>query len=347
MAGTRKPKSRSGREEALRKQYAKDKGGGGTYYLVNEDALKELRVEKMVAKEGKNFLAIMPQQNDPVFYRHIEVHYDVGGTKNAYICGASIGKKCPVCNYREKMKKDGEPDEVLKDLKASSRYLFFVVDVKDRAGRLKGLRLLDAPWTVWKETMAQATDDRTGDLRDISDPDVNKNIVFEREGTSFTTKYNGFKLERRRKPLADKLFALVPDFDDVIQPPNLKAMKADLEGYEIPDEEEVDDEVYDDEVEDDGDYEEDEDDSDDEEEYDDDDDSDDHDDNEYDEDDEDEDDEDYDDDDEEEEDDPPRRKKSKPRRASKNAKSKSKSNVRGSVKSRRAKKKRDDDDMPF
>ncbi len=323
--------SRAEREKALREQYAKDNsGGGGTYYLIDSDKLKDMGVEKYTALEGKNFLVIMPQPNDPIFYRKIGVHYGVGGTKNAYICGSTIGKKCPVCDRYAEMKGAGEADEVLNDLKTKYRYLFFVVDVKDRAGRMKGVRLFDAAYTIYNETMKQAEDDRSGAIKDISDPDVRRNIVFTREGTGkFNTNYIGFKLERTRKPLVSKLYSEVPEFDEVILQPDFKAMKADLEGFELPEEEEFEEEKmemeeYDDEEEDE-DFEEDDAESED-------DDSDEEDEVEY-------DDEDLeeDEDDDDEEDDPPvrRKKKANVRKVSRNPKRVSKNNVRKAVKKRR------------
>jgi len=62
-------------------------------------------------------------------YRH---HRNVGPNNDSAVCPTSIGKKCPICEYRARRIKEGAPDDEIKALRASSRNLYVVVPIGDK-----------------------------------------------------------------------------------------------------------------------------------------------------------------------------------------------------------------------
>lgn len=61
------------------------------------------------------------------------VHRGVGPNNDSFVCLGTVGKPCPICEFRAKRKMEGAEEEELKALKPSKRNLYVVVplDVKD------------------------------------------------------------------------------------------------------------------------------------------------------------------------------------------------------------------------
>ncbi len=235
------------RKKHLKKQYNED-SERGVFYTVSKEILKGFRVKDYYkSKDGDNFIAFLPQRNVPTFFKLIYVHFGVGGTKNSYLCPKKMfDEKCPICKYLQKLKAAGEPDDVLSDFTPRKRYIFFVVDMENKAGRAKGVQLFDAPSTVGEGVKAQAVNPKTKEAQDVSDIDENLIFYFIKTGSGkFNTKYKGFKLIDGTKPLNEKLLKRIPDFDSVLILPDVKAMKNDLLGLddESSDYEDDDDDV--------------------------------------------------------------------------------------------------------
>lgn len=61
------------------------------------------------------------------------VHRGVGPNNDSFVCLGTLGKPCPICEFRAKRKMEGADEEEIKALKPSKRNLYVVVpiDVKD------------------------------------------------------------------------------------------------------------------------------------------------------------------------------------------------------------------------
>jgi hypothetical protein len=67
---------------------------------------------------------------DTQWYRRpIKVHTNVGTNKESCICPKSIGKKCPICDYQEKRRKEGADKEEIKKLYPKPRSLYNVIPI--------------------------------------------------------------------------------------------------------------------------------------------------------------------------------------------------------------------------
>lgn len=63
------------------------------------------------------------------FKRPYIIHRNVGADNDSVVCLASIGKKCPICEYRIKRIKEGAEKEELDALKQSKRNLYCIIPV--------------------------------------------------------------------------------------------------------------------------------------------------------------------------------------------------------------------------
>lgn len=61
------------------------------------------------------------------YRRPYKLHRNIGANNDSEVCLTSIGKKCPVCEYRAKRAKAGADTKELKDLGASQRNIYVVI----------------------------------------------------------------------------------------------------------------------------------------------------------------------------------------------------------------------------
>lgn len=87
-------------------------------YIVTTDHHMELDVREGVAVK------------DSLWYRTpFKVHRNVGVNNNSVICPTTIGKKCPICEYRVKRIKEGADKEEFKLLYPQERSLYVVIPI--------------------------------------------------------------------------------------------------------------------------------------------------------------------------------------------------------------------------
>jgi hypothetical protein len=75
------------------------------------------------------------------YKRPFKTHRNIGASKDSYICPTSIGKKCPICEYRAKRKEAGASKEELDALNAKTRNLYVV--------KIIGHKDFDETFMVW------------------------------------------------------------------------------------------------------------------------------------------------------------------------------------------------------
>ena len=222
--GTR-PKRRQV-SSAMKSFYEGLKSGKYSRYTKGEDDLKAMGLRAFKITPDSHFLAILPNPDNPDVYAHeIYIHYDVNKT-GSYLCPEkNFNEMCPVCEYRKALEAEGEPDEVTGSLNPGRKYLIYVVDMTDRKTIRKGPQLLAAPYSVMAGFADAATDQRTGAIIDITDPDTAVNVVFKRTGTSMqATEYSAFGIEDRTDKLPSKYAKSLPSFEEVMEMPNVEKM---------------------------------------------------------------------------------------------------------------------------
>jgi hypothetical protein len=71
-------------------------------------------------------------EGNPWYKRPYRIHRNVGGGDATVICPTSIGKRCPICDYRVKRGKEGAPKEETDALKSSLRNLYLVIPLDSK-----------------------------------------------------------------------------------------------------------------------------------------------------------------------------------------------------------------------
>lgn len=66
---------------------------------------------------------------DPWYRKPFYVHRGIGPKEETIVCPSTLGKKCPICEYRMKLSKQGKEYDELKDLYPKLRYLYVVIPV--------------------------------------------------------------------------------------------------------------------------------------------------------------------------------------------------------------------------
>ena len=130
-----KPKTGGARRRSRQK---KQERRGGLFDFKNED------IEFFTPKKGVNVFDILPYEvssnvnpfadkGELWYERTIFVHYNIGAEESSYLCLKTVGKKCPICEYRAQLfkSKDDSDKQQVQALRPSERQLFNVYDPED------------------------------------------------------------------------------------------------------------------------------------------------------------------------------------------------------------------------
>jgi len=200
---------------------------GDRLSFINAVLLERLGMKQWMSKEESNFLRIVPPLTpDAYFGFKVHVHFNLGVGKDAFLCPRMMKKeRCPACERQDELKKAGADEDVVKSLSCwPPRYLFFVIDKKNKETEAEGVQLYNAPNSINAEIIGLSKNKRTGELIDISDPEHGKLLVFDRKGkTSTNTRYSAFELQDDG-PL-DPALMEVPDFEELLIMPDLALMR--------------------------------------------------------------------------------------------------------------------------
>jgi len=228
-----------GRENAIANEHKKStEGAGARFFYVDVRALERLGINQMKLGPGDNFIRIISPtfsqydpNNLPFYGKEVAIHSNIGADRRTFICMRQMkNQPCAVCEYADKIRAQNPDDKRLSELWPSTRYLFFVYDVKDQSTEAKGLHWLDAPRVVKDNIVAISKDRRTGSFVDVSDPKSGADVEFERVGSGIQTKYEGFKLSNNGTP-PDVWYQNVPDdFEEFLLYPEYGTVYAAVYG---------------------------------------------------------------------------------------------------------------------
>lgn len=156
-------------------------GGGGTKFIFPEgQAVQFFKPEK-----GKMKLDILPYEvtvdNHPVvakgdfwYQRTIFVHHNIGAEEKAYLCLKTIGKKCPICEYRAKLVKSPDSDEdIIKALTPKEREVFNVMDLNDEKA---GIQLWEFSYHLFGKLLETEIREGDDDLAGFADLEGGKTL---------------------------------------------------------------------------------------------------------------------------------------------------------------------------
>jgi hypothetical protein len=178
-------------------------------YVVSVDNHPDRDEERGVATKGSQW-----------YRRPYKLHRNVGAENNSYVCPTSIGKKCPICEYRAKLLAEGAnwQDESVKTLRASDRDIYYVVPKNDK-------KLEDKPhiWDISQFLFQAKLNDELEENPDHGEfPDLENGytlrIRFSEEsiGTNKYADTSRIDFEQRDYAYDDKLIEGLGSLDDVL-----------------------------------------------------------------------------------------------------------------------------------
>lgn len=204
---------------------SKDDSGKFRGYIKSSIPIKQWKCD-----EGDHVIDILPwlagknnpnglEENDGTHKVEVFAHYGIGVNENSYVCPQlTIGKPCPICEYRNAMKKEDNYDEdAFKALNAKRRVIYQVCVFDTPKTEAAGVMYWDASFHLAeKNIVALAKNNRTGEFIPFADPDKGKTIEFTREGKGITTDYTALKFTER-EPIPDDVLDQCVCLDDYIE----------------------------------------------------------------------------------------------------------------------------------
>ena len=164
------------------------------------------------------------------YKRPFFLHRNVGADNQTVVCPTSNGDKCPICEYRAKLLKEGADwnDESVRALKPSRRNLYVVVP--------KGNRKYDEVPHIWDISQHCFQDALNEELSENETyetfPDPQEGYTLQIRFSEETYRTNKFaKTSRidfveRAKQYKDSIMDEVPSLDEVLDVPSYKTLEA-------------------------------------------------------------------------------------------------------------------------
>jgi len=173
--------------------------GGKDFDSFIEDGVPVWKIN-----DGANTIRILPPTWDKPDHYGLDVwvHYGVGPDEQSYLCAQKMkGEPCPVCDERDRARRDREDEDYIKELEPTRRVLVYLVD---REHESNGVQVWASPWTIDRDITKVSVDRRTQEVLPIDDPEDGYDVEFDRTGKGRNTKYVGVAIARRESPLGKR-----------------------------------------------------------------------------------------------------------------------------------------------
>ena len=153
------------------------------------------------------------------YKRPFKAHRNIGVEKDSVICLTSIGKKCPVCEYRAQMIKDGRDKTETDALKPSARNLYVVIPKKNKKLEEKP-HLFDISQAMFQNLLAEELEEN--ESNEVF-PDLEQGYTLKIRWDSKTiggskpfAEASRIDFEDRDDPYSEDIMEDIPDLDAVL-----------------------------------------------------------------------------------------------------------------------------------
>lgn len=190
------------------------------------------------------------EKGEQWFCRPFKIHRNIGADNEKVVCLTSIGKKCPICEYRAKLLKAGKPKEETDALRPSARMLYNV-QPKDHK------KLEDKPhiWDVSEFAFTALLETEVSEkekYEDFADLEIGYTLevrfIEDAVGKNKFVKANRIDFEERETQYdEEKALATVADLDKVLSILSYEELEKKFLEMDDSDEADEDDEIEDDE----------------------------------------------------------------------------------------------------
>lgn len=163
------------------------------------------------------------------YRRPYKLHRNIGAGNDSAVCLTSIGKKCPVCEYKVKLAKENRDEEEIKALKASDRNLYVVVPIGHKEFD-EVPHIFDISRFCFQDMLREETDENP-EYRAFFDPSeegftVNVRFSEEKVGKNKFAAASRIDFEERKKAYTDDVLKRVPNLDECLTVMSYKELEA-------------------------------------------------------------------------------------------------------------------------
>jgi hypothetical protein len=179
------------------------------------------------------------------YKRPFTIHRNIGAKNDQVVCPATIGKKCPICEYRDKLRKEDGDEETIRSLAQSDKVMYAVIIKNNkRIDDQKVHLFVFSDYLFQKRFEEQLKDDEKFEIFPDHQEGYTLRVRFAENniGTNKFADPTRFDFVDRKEQYDDSILEEVPDLDNLLVILDYKDLKAKfLEG--ISDEDVEDDDV--------------------------------------------------------------------------------------------------------
>lgn len=201
-------------------------------YIVSDPRHPDRNEDLGIAVEGSEW-----------YRRPFRAHRNIGTENQSIVCLQSVGRKCPICEFRAQRQKEGAEKEEVDALKSSQRNIYCVIPKDDKDNEEKP-HIWDVSQFLFQELLNQELEE---DERYELFPDLEEGYTLrvrfdERSfaGTKFA-EASRIDFMDRKKPYTKADVAGIPDLDQVLN--ILTAKEIEKIFLELADEDMADEDV--------------------------------------------------------------------------------------------------------
>lgn len=154
------------------------------------------------------------------YRRPFKIHRNIGSSNDSAVCLTSIGKKCPVCEYKIKRAKEGADKEELAALKTSDRMLYVINPLDSKKHDAGKWHIFDISVAMFQKLL----DD------EIDEESINDYFMDLEEGSSLKIRFTGKTIGNgkpfpeatkitavdRKNPYPEEVQDETPHLDDIL-----------------------------------------------------------------------------------------------------------------------------------
>ena len=177
-------------------------------YIVSDKKHPNLNASTETAEEGSLW-----------YKRPFYAHRGIGVDDSAVVCLKSIGKRCPICEYRAKLQKEGAEKEELDALRSSLRNLYVVIPL-DSKEHDEEIHIMDISQFVFQKLLIEELEENE-EYEIFPDLEEGYTLKVRWESKSFGAgkpyaHANRIDFVDRKEPYDEQILDEVPDLDKVL-----------------------------------------------------------------------------------------------------------------------------------
>ena len=176
------------------------------------------------------------------YKRPFKTHRNVGASNDTLVCPTSIGKKCPICDYRSKRLKEGAEKDETNAMKPSARNLYAIIPL-DSEKFEKKIHVWDISQFLFQNLLNEELEEN-GDNAIFPDLEEGLSLRIRFDSSTVGTSKAFAEASRidfveRKKPYAEDILEDVPNLDELLTILSYKEIEAKF--FEVEEEEEEED----------------------------------------------------------------------------------------------------------